>query len=70
MSNPYASNFGLKELAPAGESPTVDMVAMHGLNGHQGESFTADNGVLWLRHLLLEAIPSAVMANIIFTGSL
>ncbi|KAF8518824.1 hypothetical protein BU17DRAFT_90610 [Hysterangium stoloniferum] len=59
MSNPYASNFGLKELAPAGESPTVDMVAMQVLNGHREASFTADYGVLWLRHLLPEAIPDA-----------
>ncbi|KAF8516942.1 hypothetical protein BU17DRAFT_7752, partial [Hysterangium stoloniferum] len=59
MSNPYASNFGLKELAPAGESPTINMVAIHSFNGHREASFTAENGVLWLRDLLPEVIPSA-----------
>ncbi|KAF8526941.1 hypothetical protein BU17DRAFT_28331, partial [Hysterangium stoloniferum] len=35
------------------------IVAIHGLDGHREESFTADNGVLWLRDLLPKALPSA-----------
>ncbi|KAF8507765.1 hypothetical protein BU17DRAFT_57193, partial [Hysterangium stoloniferum] len=39
--------------------PPHSIVAIHGLNGHREASFTADNGVLWLRDLLPEAFPSA-----------
>ncbi|KAF8526196.1 hypothetical protein BU17DRAFT_40873, partial [Hysterangium stoloniferum] len=35
------------------------IVAIHGLDGHREASFTADNGILWLRDLLPEALPSA-----------
>ncbi|KAF8511889.1 hypothetical protein BU17DRAFT_54325, partial [Hysterangium stoloniferum] len=35
------------------------IVAIHGLDGDREASFTADNGVLWLRDLLPEAISSA-----------
>ncbi|KAF8507759.1 hypothetical protein BU17DRAFT_57183, partial [Hysterangium stoloniferum] len=34
------------------------IVAIHGLDGDREASFTADNGVLWLRDLLPEAVPS------------
>ncbi|KAF8525538.1 hypothetical protein BU17DRAFT_41759 [Hysterangium stoloniferum] len=59
ISTPGAYDFGLKELFPGGKSPTVDIVAIHGLDGHREASFTADNGILWLRDLLPEALPSA-----------
>ncbi|KAF8526331.1 ankyrin repeat-containing domain protein [Hysterangium stoloniferum] len=52
-------DFGITELASGGKSPTVDIVAIHGLDGHREASFTADNCVLWLRDLLPEALPSA-----------
>ena len=35
------------------------IVAVHGLDGHLEKSWTADNGVLWLRDLLPERIPHA-----------
>ena len=35
------------------------IVAVHGLDGHPEKSWTADNGVLWLRDLLPERIPHA-----------
>ncbi|KAB5514886.1 hypothetical protein GE09DRAFT_980434, partial [Coniochaeta sp. 2T2.1] len=35
------------------------IVAVHGLNGHQNKSWTADNGVNWLRDLLPHDIPRA-----------
>jgi hypothetical protein len=35
------------------------IVAIHGLDGHCKNSWTADNGVLWLRDLLPDQIPSA-----------
>ncbi|KAF8529530.1 hypothetical protein BU17DRAFT_36370, partial [Hysterangium stoloniferum] len=35
------------------------IVAIHGLDGHREDSFTADNGVLWLRDLLPETLFSA-----------
>ncbi|KAF8519397.1 hypothetical protein BU17DRAFT_22048, partial [Hysterangium stoloniferum] len=39
--------------------PTSSIVAIHGLDGHREASFTAPNGVLWLRDLLPEALPTA-----------
>ena len=35
------------------------IVAVHGLDGHLEKSWTADNGILWLRDLLPEKIPHA-----------
>ncbi|KAF8512141.1 hypothetical protein BU17DRAFT_69322 [Hysterangium stoloniferum] len=56
---PDGFNFGVKVLASGGDSPTVDIVAIHGLDGHREASFTAPNGVLWLRDLLPETLPNA-----------
>jgi hypothetical protein len=39
--------FGLKLLLE-GTDPVVDIVAVHGLNGHREETWTATNGVNWL----------------------
>jgi hypothetical protein len=46
------------ELCP-GIDPTVDIVAIHGLDGHREESWKAENGVLWLKDLLPEKVPRA-----------
>ena len=35
------------------------IVAVHGLDGHLEKSWTADNGILWLRDLLPEKVPHA-----------
>ena len=35
------------------------IVALHGLNGHREKTWTAENGVHWLRHLLPEDLPHA-----------
>ncbi|KAF8514560.1 hypothetical protein BU17DRAFT_52477 [Hysterangium stoloniferum] len=50
--------YGIKILA-SGTSPVVDIVAIHGLDGHRERSWTATNGVLWLRDLLPSIIPEA-----------
>ncbi|KAF8521436.1 hypothetical protein BU17DRAFT_64929 [Hysterangium stoloniferum] len=50
--------FGIKVLVP-GTTPTVDIVAIHGFDGHREESWTADNGKLWLRDFLPHTIPTA-----------
>ncbi|KAF8522729.1 hypothetical protein BU17DRAFT_44365, partial [Hysterangium stoloniferum] len=39
--------------------PTSSIVAIHGLDGHREASFTAPNGVLWLRDLLPKSLPTA-----------
>ncbi|PVF91312.1 hypothetical protein CPB86DRAFT_820593, partial [Serendipita vermifera] len=49
---------GFKELAP-GQDPVVDIVAIHGLDGHRERSWTAANGTMWLRDLLPLDIPNA-----------
>jgi hypothetical protein len=35
------------------------IVAIHGLDGHRERSWTAENGVFWLRDLLADEIPMA-----------
>lgn len=42
-------------------SPTKlprSIVAIHGLNGHREKTWTADNGVHWLRDLLPKDLPT------------
>ncbi|CAH0021637.1 unnamed protein product [Clonostachys rhizophaga] len=40
-----------------GANPVVDILAVHGLNGHRDKTWTAANGTHWLRDLLPEDIP-------------
>ncbi|KAF8518534.1 hypothetical protein BU17DRAFT_48556 [Hysterangium stoloniferum] len=61
--NPQPSNFrtadaalGLKELW-CGEAPIVDIVAIHGLDGHRETSWTGKQEKLWLRDFLPQKIP-------------
>ncbi|KAF2679629.1 hypothetical protein K458DRAFT_115480 [Lentithecium fluviatile CBS 122367] len=53
-----ASAHGLKVVAE-GDQPVVDIIAVHGLNGHRDETWTATNGTHWLRDLLPKDIPNA-----------
>jgi len=55
---PAKNEFGIHVLVP-GVNPVVDIVAIHGLDGHIEQSWTADNGILWLRDLLPEQVPQA-----------
>lgn len=50
-------DFGFLELAP-GENPIVDIVAIHGLDGHRMKTWTAENGTLWLQDLLPGELPN------------
>ncbi|EAQ83136.1 hypothetical protein CHGG_10954 [Chaetomium globosum CBS 148.51] len=47
------------EVVSEGQDPIVDIVALHGLNGHRERTWTAENGVHWLRDLLPEDLPHA-----------
>ncbi|KAF8528440.1 hypothetical protein BU17DRAFT_61112 [Hysterangium stoloniferum] len=62
QSNPqeqtHSQGFSIKELSP-GISPLIDIVAIHGLEGHREASWTADNGSLWLHDFLPQRVPSA-----------
>jgi hypothetical protein len=49
---------GLEVLSEGHES-IVDIVALHGLNGHREKTWIAENGVHWLRDLLPEDLPQA-----------
>ncbi|KAK0739028.1 hypothetical protein B0T21DRAFT_135581 [Apiosordaria backusii] len=49
---------GLKVVVE-GENPLVDIVAVHGLDGHRDRTWTADNQVNWLHDLLPHDIPHA-----------
>jgi len=51
-------NLGVKELVPCGTAD-FDIVAIHGLNGDREETWTADNGRLWLRDFLPQDIAVA-----------
>ncbi|KAF4996660.1 hypothetical protein FDECE_12338 [Fusarium decemcellulare] len=42
-----------------GSDPIIDIVAIHGLNGHRAKTWTAKNGVHWLRDLLPDDTPRA-----------
>ncbi|KAG7403952.1 Nephrocystin-3 [Fusarium oxysporum f. sp. raphani] len=42
-----------------GTDPIVDIVAIHGLNGHREKTWTAENGIHWLRDLLPDDAPRA-----------
>ena len=41
------------------EEASVDIVAVHGLGGHPYDTWTHDNGIMWLRDLLPQDIPNA-----------
>ncbi|KAI6080132.1 hypothetical protein F4821DRAFT_266190, partial [Hypoxylon rubiginosum] len=41
-----------------GPEANLDIVAIHGLNGHREKTWTADNGMHWLRDLLPEDLPN------------
>ncbi|CCA75867.1 related to tetratricopeptide repeat domain protein-Neosartorya fischeri [Serendipita indica DSM 11827] len=51
-------DLGFLEIA-AGINPIVDIVAIHGLQGHREKTWTTDDGVCWLRDLLPSDLPNA-----------
>jgi predicted alpha/beta-fold hydrolase len=60
-SNPFPVDrdyFGIHVLAD-GVDPVVDIVAIHGLDGHPLESWMAGNGKIWLRDFLPDKVPRA-----------
>ncbi|KAG8840603.1 hypothetical protein FRB91_005902 [Serendipita sp. 411] len=58
MSKAKRKAHGFIELA-AGQDPIVDIVAIHGLDGHREQSWTAEDGTIWLKDLLPNEIPNA-----------
>ncbi|CAG7853304.1 SubName: Full=Related to kinesin light chain {ECO:0000313/EMBL:CCA74635.1} [Serendipita indica DSM 11827] len=48
---------GFLELVP-GIDPVVDIIAIHGLDGHREKTWMAENGTLWLRDLLPADLPN------------
>ncbi|KAF8529764.1 hypothetical protein BU17DRAFT_79864 [Hysterangium stoloniferum] len=56
------SRLGIKVLVE-GISPNIDIVAIHGLDGHREQSWTAENGTLWLKDLLPQRFPHARVAT-------
>jgi hypothetical protein len=57
--SPEKEKIGLFELSRADASKTVDVVAVHGLQGDAFKTWEDRHGTLWLRDLLPEDIPSA-----------
>ncbi|KAG8805244.1 hypothetical protein FRC17_005611 [Serendipita sp. 399] len=55
---PKPKDLGFTELAP-GQDPIVDIVAIHGLDGHREEAWTSEDGTMWLRDLLPSDLPNA-----------
>ncbi|CAG1984541.1 unnamed protein product, partial [Fusarium graminearum] len=47
------------DVVSEGTNPVVDIVVIHGLDGHREKTWTAKNGVHWLRDLLRVDIPEA-----------
>ncbi|ERF76311.1 hypothetical protein EPUS_04169 [Endocarpon pusillum Z07020] len=52
------NDYGLKEVAQ-GVRPNVDIVAVHGLDGHWKKTWTTESDVFWLQDLLPRVIPNA-----------
>ncbi|CAG7849813.1 SubName: Full=Related to kinesin light chain {ECO:0000313/EMBL:CCA76161.1} [Serendipita indica DSM 11827] len=50
--------FGFLEIS-AGTNPIVDIIAIHGLQGHREKTWTTDDGVFWLRDLLPSDLSNA-----------
>ncbi|KAJ3472394.1 hypothetical protein NLG97_g11025 [Lecanicillium saksenae] len=50
--------YGL-DIVVQGENPTIDIVAIHGLNGHREKTWRAKNGVNWLRDFVPNVLPNA-----------
>ena len=57
--SPEKEKIGLFELWKAEASKTVDVVAVHGLQGDAFKTWECSNGTLWLRDYLPEEVPSA-----------
>jgi len=55
--SPDTASYGLKTLYNR-STAEVDIVAVHGLNGHREHTFTAANGVCWLGSLLPAKAPN------------
>ncbi|KAG8846417.1 hypothetical protein FRB91_000834, partial [Serendipita sp. 411] len=58
MSKTTQKPHGFIELSP-GHDPIVDIVAIHGLDGHREQSWTAEGGTMWLKDLLPDDISNA-----------
>ncbi|KAG8825901.1 hypothetical protein FRC17_008464 [Serendipita sp. 399] len=58
MPKDTGKDLGFIELS-AGQNPIVDIVAIHGLDGHREKSWTAEDGTMWLRDLLPHKFPDA-----------
>jgi hypothetical protein len=58
--NPTSEMFGIFELAKNPTRPaTVDVVAVHGLQGHPYKTWQDDNGINWLKDFLPKDVPDA-----------
>ncbi|CAM1508710.1 Fc.00g055580.m01.CDS01 [Cosmosporella sp. VM-42] len=47
------------DVVSEGTDAVIDIVAVHGLNGHREKTWTAKNGIYWLRDLLPDDVPRA-----------
>ncbi|TPX14735.1 uncharacterized protein E0L32_005130 [Thyridium curvatum] len=56
--NDSPDDWGFKVIANPDDA-TIDIVAIHGLNGHRDKSWTAPNGVNWLKDFLPGSFPKA-----------
>lgn len=50
-------DLGFLEIDP-GTNPIVDIVAIHGLQGHREKTWTTDDEICWLRHFLPSDFPN------------
>lgn len=55
---PKVEDLGFCEFS-SGTNPVVDIVAIHGLDGHREETWMTGDGTLWLRNFLSTDLPNA-----------
>ncbi|CCA76343.1 related to kinesin light chain, partial [Serendipita indica DSM 11827] len=58
MTKSKIDDLGFLELSP-GTDPVVDIVAIHGLDGHREKTWVTKDGILWLRDFLRLDLPNA-----------
>jgi hypothetical protein len=67
--NPQVEYAVLRQSVPFAYLLNFSIIAVHGLDGHRDRTWTADNGILWLKDLLPETIPNCRVYTYGYNGN-